>query len=78
MNVPESADREGTPGKSAEFPAQAWSGNGVAGNTCGTVRGKSPRGRYPLTEFFHTRNTGMGKQLSVGACLYRLFVFVRI
>lgn len=44
MNVLESADREGTLGKSAEFPVQAWAGNGAAGNTCGTVRGNITAG----------------------------------
>ena len=66
MRIPESADREGIGGNSAEFPVQAWPGNGAAGNTCGTVRSGLLRGRYPLTEFFRFRGkTAVGRGVSL-------------
>ena len=60
---------DGEGGKSAELFGRARRKGGSAGNTCGTVCGK-PQVRYPLTEL---DATGV-HVLSVGACLYRLFL----
>ena len=68
---PTGMDRER--GKSAELSGQVWPGGGPAGNTHGTVRGIFRGGAIRLqgTPFL---SGGKGvKELSVGACLYRLF-----
>ncbi len=49
MDPREPAGWERGKGKSAESLIRARVGDGAAGNTRGTVRGR-PRGRYPLTE----------------------------
>ena len=49
MDPREPAGWERGKGKSAEFSAWAQAEDGSAGNTRGTVRGVSPRVRYPLT-----------------------------
>ena len=69
MDSREPAGREGEKGKSAEPFRWAHRRGGAVGNTCGTVCGR-PQVRYPLTELDATGVYG----LSVGACLYRLFV----
>ena len=70
MDSREPAGREGEKGKSAEPFRWAPRGGGAVGNTCGTVCGM-PQGRYPLTG-----NSALlcANDLSVGACLYRLFI----
>lgn len=73
MSPREPAGCERGGGKSAELLIRARVRGGIAGNTCGTVCGK-PQVRYPLTEIVVL----LGVQgLSVGACLYRLFLFTQ-
>ena len=72
MNPQEPAGGEGGKGKSAESAIWAQLADGPAGKTHGTVCGK-PQVRYPLTELDATGVYG----LSVGACLYRLFILPR-
>ena len=58
-------------GQSAESTAQAWTADGSAGNTCGTVCGPpTPQGRYPYS--FRTSRRAC---LSVGAPLHRQFFY---
>ena len=75
MNLREPAGRERRRGKSAELLVRARMRGGSVGNTCGTVCGTSPQGRYPLTGFSAHFVDERVKELSVGACLYRLFIW---
>lgn len=69
MEPPEPAGCEGGEGKSAELFLRARRRGGLTGKTCETVCGK-PQVRYPLTE----PDAKGVHVLSVGACLYRLFI----
>ena len=69
MEPREPAGCECGKGNSAELSLRARRDGGSAGNTRGTVCG-FPQVRYPLTEIGATGVHG----LSVGACLYRLFI----
>ena len=69
MDPQEPAGWECGKGKSAESVVWAQMTDGPGGKTRGTVCGK-PQVRYPLTEIGATGVHG----LSVGACLYRLFI----
>ena len=69
MEPPEPAGMERGEGKSAEPFFRARKRGGPVRKTYGTVCGK-PQVRYPLTEIGATGVHG----LSVGACLYRLFI----
>jgi hypothetical protein len=71
MNPQEPAGSEDGRGKSAELVCRArWIG-GAVGNTCGTVCGENCRGAIRL----QSCHVFLGVyELSVGACLYRLFI----
>lgn len=69
MEPLEPAGMERGEGKSAEPFFRARKRGGPVRKTYGTVCGK-PQVRYPLTEIGATGVHG----LSVGACLYRLFI----
>ena len=73
MDPQEPAGREGGKGKSAELFGQAWPEGGPAGNTRWTVRGKAAAGALSAN-----RDSTLlcVNGLSVGACLYRLFILV--
>ena len=73
MDPRELAGREGGKGKSAELFGQAWPGGGPAGNTRWTVRGNAAAGALSAN-----RDSTLlcVNGLSVGACLYRLFILV--
>ena len=71
MNPREPAGWEGGKGKSAELLFRARWGGGAVGNTCGTVCGANRRGAIRL----QSCHVFLGVyELSVGACLYRLFI----
>ena len=73
MSLWEPAGWEHGGGKSAEFSVPAGAEGGTVGNTCGTVCGEGRRGAIRLQSL-----TPSGVHvLSVGACLYRLFILVR-
>ena len=73
MDPREPAGWEGGKGKSAELSAWARAASGAAGNTRGTVCGVGRRCAIRLQSL-----TPSGVHvLSVGACLYRLFILVR-
>ena len=62
---------EGGGGNSAELFTQVWVRGGAVGNTCGTVCGFGCRGAIRL----QSCHVFLGVyELSVGACLYRLFI----
>ena len=69
MEPPEPAGLERGEGKSAELFIRARMGGGLMGKTYKTVCGE-PQVRYPLTEL----DAKGVHVLSVGACLYRLFI----
>ena len=71
MNPWEPAGYEHGRGKSAELFIRARMGGGAVGNTCGTVCGENRRGAIRL-QSCHVFLGVYG--LSVGACLYRLFI----
>ena len=71
MDPREPAGGEGGKGKSAELLTRAWENGGAVGNTCGTVCGANRRGAIRLQSCY----VFLGVYgLSVGACLYRLFI----
>ena len=71
MDPWEPAGGESGKGKSAELLCRARQGGGAAGNTCGTVCGANCRGAIRLQSCY----VFLGVYgLSVGACLYRLFI----
>ena len=55
MILREPAGEERREGKSAELFVRARTGGGPVGNTCGTVCGSLPQGRYPLTGYSDMR-----------------------
>ena len=71
MTSREPAGRECERGKSAELFHRARRDGGAVGNTCGTVCGFGCRGAIRL-QSCHVFLGVYG--LSVGACLYRLFI----
>ena len=73
MDPREPAGWERGKGKSAELSAWAQAASGAVGNTRGTVCGMGRRCAIRLQSL-----TPSGVHvLSVGACLYRLFILVR-
>lgn len=67
MEPREPAGGERGEGESAEPPGRARPEGGSVGNTCGTVRGLAPRGRYPLTESSCLRGMTVGRGASLPA-----------
>lgn len=66
----EPAGREGNGGDSAESSVRARAEGGPVGNTCGTVRGLAAAGALSA---YRNAAPFPARDLSVGACLYRLF-----
>jgi len=72
MEPREPAGCECGEGKSAELFTQAWMKGGAVGNTRGTVCGEEDAaGALSAYRKLHVFRV---KGLSVGACLYRLFI----
>ena len=72
MTLTEPAGYEVGRGKSAEFSVPAGTGGGAVENTCGTVCGHAAGALSAYSTSAHVLRVN---ELSVGACLYRLFVF---
>lgn len=67
----EPAGRERDGGSSAESFIQAWTGDGSGGNTSGTVCGAAAG----ALSAYRDVTPSAACSLSVGACLYRLFLY---
>ena len=74
MDPREPAGCERGKGKSAELFGRARPGGGPAGNTRWTVRGKAAAGALSANR--DSTPVSWRARLSVGACLYRLFILV--
>ena len=74
MDPREPAGCERGKGKSAELFGRARPGGGPAGNTRWTVRGKVAAGALSANR--DSTPVSWRARLSVGACLYRLFILV--
>ena len=70
MKPREPAGWEWGRGKSAEFPGRARRGDGLAGNTCGTVCGNVAVGALSAKRVAPR----FAVERSVEACLYRFFM----